>query len=60
MYEGIVLLSLRQFAEGARLLLSSVATFSAYELMSYNSFVQVRGTDMGGSGLGRGVRVYVF
>ena len=38
-YEGLFSLSVRDFAKSAELLLSSVATFTTYELFSYAQFI---------------------
>jgi len=38
-YEGLHLLSIRQFKQGGELFLDALSTFTATELISYNEFV---------------------
>lgn len=38
-YNGVHLLSIRQFKRGGELLLDALSTFTATELLSYNDFV---------------------
>jgi 26S proteasome regulatory subunit N7 len=38
-YEGVYLVSVREFKQAATLFLESVATFTCYELCSYNTFI---------------------
>lgn len=38
-YQGLHLLSIRQFKRGGELLLDALSTFTATELVSYNDFV---------------------
>lgn len=40
-YEGLYLLSIRNFATGAQLLLDTLSTFTATELIDYDDFVKL-------------------
>lgn len=39
-YEGVYLMTIRNFKGAAKLFLESISTFSAYELMSYTDFIR--------------------
>lgn len=39
MYNGVHLISIRQFKSGGELLIDGLSTFTATELLSYNDFV---------------------